>query len=106
MDGVLLVPARDGGQTGFQDFLTQLRQEVADLRQEVACLHRENLELRQRAGYWEAQHARSVVRERLLRDQVEQLQGDNRELRSQIFGQRTEKTSTTDRSNQLDGEES
>ena len=79
--------------------MTQLRQEVAGLRQDVACLHRENLELRQRAGYWEAQHARSVERERLLQAQVEQLQADNRELRSQLFGQRSEKTSTTDRSN-------
>lgn len=105
MDGVLLVPARNGDQADFQDFLSQLRQEVADLRQDVACLHRENLGLRQRAGYWEAQHARCLERERLLQAQVEQLQADNRELRSQIFGRRSEKTSTKDRSNRLDGEE-
>lgn len=105
MDGVLLVPAYDGDQTGLQDFLADLRQEVADLRQEVASLRRENLELRQRAAYWKGMHALALRRIDELKIEVDRLQGENRQLQTQIFGRKSEKSASSDRTNSLDGEE-
>jgi transposase len=105
MDGVLLVPARDGGQLGLEDLVLQLRQEVADLRQEVVAQRREILELRQQAGYWKAQHARAVQRIGELEVEVERLRGENRQLQGQLFGRKSEKSSSSDRTNHLDGEE-
>jgi transposase len=111
MDGQLLewIPALDspGLLELLQDLqgeVVSLRQEVADLRRENAELWRENLELRQQAGYWKAQHARAVVRMAQLEAEVEQLRGENRLLQARLFGQKTEQSSSRDRSNQLDGE--
>lgn len=112
MADLLLQPAPSSGLADWSEFICELRhevaklaQEVAELRQENAELHRENAELKQQAGYWKAQHARAIERERQRTADLEQLRGENRELRSQIFGQRSEKSSTKDRSNHLDGED-
>jgi transposase len=105
MDDVLLAPARAGGQAGLQDLMAELRQEVADLRQEVADLRRENLEFRQQAGYWKAQHARAVERADQMNREVDRLQGENRQLQRQLFGRKSEKSSSSDRTNFLEGEE-
>ena len=102
---MLLIPHRSGGQAGLQDMVRQSRQEMADLRQDVALLQRENLELRQQAGYWKAQHARAVQRLQDVQGEVERLQGENRKLQDQLFGRKSEKSSSSDRSNSLDGEE-
>jgi transposase len=105
MDGMLLVPARDSGQADVPDSMTQLRQEVAELRQEVVGLRRENATLRQEAGYWKAMHSRAVQRLDDLEVEVERLRGENRQLQDQLFGRKSEKSSSTDRSNHLEGEE-
>ncbi len=104
MDGVLLVPGRAGGQAGWEDLLLQLRQEVADLRQEVAHLRGENLDLRQQAGYWKAQHARAVQRLQDVEADVQRLHAENRQLQNQLFGRKSEKSSPSDRTNYLEGE--
>jgi transposase len=83
----------------------ELRQEVAELRQEMAQLRRENLELRQQAGYWKGQHARAVQRIQELERDVEHFRGENAKLQAQLFGRKSEKRSSRDRSNYLEGEE-
>lgn len=85
--------------------LAQLGREVAVLRAEVAGLQRANLELRQQAGYWKGMHAQACRRLAALEQEVEQLRGENRQLQSQLFGRSSEKSSSSDRSNSLDGEE-
>ena len=55
MDGVLLTPLEAGpADAGLAALVTRLVAEVDQLRAEVAGLRRENLELRQQAGYWQS----------------------------------------------------
>ena len=71
---------------------------------DVASMRRENVELRQQANYWKAMHARAVHRADQLEAEVEQLRGENRKLKDQLFGRKSEKPSSSDRSNHLEGE--
>ena len=111
MNGQLLerIPAQDGVGLlelvqGLQREVVSLRQEVADLRRENADLRRQNLELRQEAGYWKSRHADAVVRIGKLEAEVEQLRGENRQLQARLFGQKSEQSTSPDRSNHLPGE--
>jgi transposase len=79
-----------------------LRQEVADLRAEVERLKRENLESRQQAGYWKSRHRDALRRITALEHDVEQLEGERRQLKADLFGKSTETTTRRDRSNDLD----
>lgn len=88
---------------GWVDWIRELRQEVAELRGEVATLRRENLELRQQVGYWKSMHARAIERLAVLEQENEHLRGENRRLQEQLFGKKSEKQSSKDRSNHLDG---
>jgi transposase len=80
-----------------------LRSELTQLRADVAALRRDNLELRQQAGYWKTMHARALQRLAALEQENEHLQGEVARLNAQLFGQKSEKQSAKDRSNQLDG---
>ena len=104
MDGILLEvdrPESDLG--GWAELIRELTQEVKELREEVATLRRENLELRQQVGYWKTMHARAVERIEVLEKENEHLRGENRRLQDRLFGQKSEKQSAGNRSNQLDG---
>jgi len=79
-----------------------LRQEVADLSAEVERLKRENLEFRQQAGYWKSRHRDALRRITELEQKVEQLEGEKRQLKADLFGKSTETTTRSDRSNDLD----
>jgi transposase len=79
-----------------------LRQEVADLRAEVERLKRENLAFRQQAGYWKSRHRDALQRITELERKVEQLEGEKRQLKADLFGKSTETTTRSDRSNHLD----
>lgn len=79
--------------------------ELADLRQVVEQLRREVLELRQQVGYWRAMHARPAQRITVLEAENEQLRAENRKLQSQLFGRKSEKSASRDRSNHLEGEQ-
>ena len=105
MDGTLvdLRPATEP--TDLLDLVQQLRREVLELRQEVAGLRRENVELRQQANYWRVMHGRAVHRAEQLEAAVEQLHGENRKLKDQLFGRKSEKPSSSDRSNYLEDEQ-
>jgi transposase len=82
--------------------LEDLRQDVAALRDRVDHLERENLGLRQQAGYWQSRHRDALSRIGELEQQVKQLQGEKRQLQADLFGRRSETTSLKDRSNHLD----
>jgi transposase len=53
------------------------------------------LELRQQAGYWQAQHQRAVVREEKAAAEIQRLHGELRELKRRVFGRRSETSSST-----------
>jgi transposase len=74
------------------------------LRVEVAGLRRENLELRQQAGYWKGMHVQAGRRIAALEQEVEQLRGENRKLQAQAFGRKSEQSTSRDRSHGLEGE--
>ena len=82
-----------------------LRGENAELRQKIAQREDENFELRQQAGYWKAMHARAVLRSKELEAEQERLRGEIRKLQDHHFGRKSEKSSTQDRSNYLEGED-
>ena len=52
----------------------------------MAQLRRENLELRQQAGYWRSRHAVAKQQIAALEQEVAQLCGENRKLQDQLFG--------------------
>jgi transposase len=102
MDGVLLTPLESGpADADLAALVTRLLAEVDQLRAEVAGLRRDNLELRQQAGYWQSRHADAVRRLAALEEENEQLRGENRKLQAERFGRRSEKQSGSDRSNEL-----
>jgi len=82
--------------------LEDLRPDMAALRDRVDHLERENLELRQQAGYWKSRHRDAMARIGELEHQVEQLRGQKRQLQADLFGRRSETTALSDRSNDLD----
>jgi transposase len=83
--------------------LELLRAELTSLRTEIQTLHRDNLELRQQAGYWKSRHADALQRLHDLERDNEHLRGEVARLNAQLFGQKSEKQTPKDRSNQLDG---
>lgn len=53
------------------------------------------IELRQQANYWKAQHQRAVQREADLAEQIQNLQGEIRELKRRFYGRKAESSSAT-----------
>src|SRR5271154_6083445 len=103
MDGVLLPPVEAvPADANLARLVVRLLADVDQLRAEVAGLRRENLELRQQAGYWQSRHADAVQRIAALEQENEQLRGENRKLQTEQFGRRSEKQSGNDRSNELE----
>jgi transposase len=103
MDGVLHTPLEAvPADANLARLVTRLLAEVDQLRAEVAGLRRENLELRQQAGYWRSRHADAVRRIAALEQENEQLHGEIRKLQAERFGRRSEKQSASDRSNELE----
>src|SRR5882757_8239642 len=88
--------------TEWVTLVEDLRQDVAALRDRVDHLERENLGLRQQAGYWQSRHRDALRRIGELEQQVVKLQGEKRQLQADLFGRRSETTSLKDRSNHLD----
>ena len=104
MTALLLEQRHTEPHPGERHFLLdQLRSEFAQLRAEVDTLRRDNLELRQQVGYWKSMHARALERLAVVEQENEQLRGEVARLNAQLFGQKSEKQTRRDRSNQLDG---
>jgi transposase len=103
MDVVLHTPLESGpADADLAALVTRVVAEVDQLRAEVANLRRNNLELRQQAGYWQSRHADAVRRLAALEQENEQLRGENRKLQAERFGRRSEKQTRSDRSNELE----
>jgi transposase len=103
MDGQLTeVCCPEHSSAEWVTLVEDLRQDVAALRDRVNHLERENLGLRQQAGYWQSRHRDALRRIAQLEQQVEQLQGEKRQLQVDLFGRRSETTALKDRSNDLD----
>jgi transposase len=103
MDGMVLT-ALEAAPAGADvaALVMRLVAEVDQLRAEVAGVRRENLELRQQAGYWRSRHTDAVRRIAALEQENEQLRGEIRKLQAERFGRRSEKHSRSDRSNDLE----
>src|SRR5262245_22644261 len=88
MNGQLIPSCRPSHSSlGLIALVAALRQEVADLRAEVERLKREDLEFRQQAGYWKSRHRDALRRITALEQDVEQLEGEKRQLPADLFGQ-------------------
>jgi transposase len=105
MGGQVVMERRGFKSSQLLELVQELKQEVASLREELAEVRRENLILRQEAGYWKSRHADAVQRIAKLEAENEQLRGEIRQLQSRLYGQKSEHSSTGDRSNHLPGEE-
>lgn len=104
MDGLLLEECRTANNPGeWQEQFHQLRLELTQLRGEGDTLRRDNLELRQQAGYWKSMHGRALERIAAFQQDNEQLRGAVRRLQGQRFGPKAEKQSPKDRSTHLPG---
>jgi hypothetical protein len=88
------------------DDVDRLEQAVALLCQFVAwllaalkALHRQVIDLRCQANYWRAQHERARGREDDLKETVQLLQGEIRELKRRLFASKSETSSSTQPTN-------
>jgi len=94
-----------GANTKLRDENASLRGENAEQRQKIAQLEDESFGLRQQAGYWKSMHTRAVLRSKELEAEQERLRGELRKLQDLHFGRKSEKSSTQDRSNSIEGED-
>jgi transposase len=74
--------------------LQRLEQELGELRREVR-------ELRCEVGYWKSRHADAVKRIEHLKEELDQSRGQVRALQDKLFGRKSEKAGSSDRSNEL-----
>jgi transposase len=103
MDGQLVqLGRRSDPSTKLMALVEDLRREVGELRAQVHRFERENLELRQQVGYWKSRHRDALGRVTALEQNVEQLEGEKRQLKADLFGRRSEAQPGKDRSNDLD----
>ena len=103
MDGQLVQVCRPTNSVAeLMASVATLRHEFAELRAANQRLERENLAFRQQAAYWRSRHRDALQRIAALERKVEQLEGEKRQLKADLFGKRTETTTRNDRSNRLD----
>src|SRR4051795_6356548 len=91
-----------GSSTALMALVEDLCRQVSQLHAKVDRLERDNLELRQQAGYWKSRHRDALDRVSALEQKVEQLEGEKRQLQADLFGRRSEVRSGNDRSNDLE----
>jgi transposase len=103
MEGMLVEPlAAMVADSDPAVWAARLLAENDQLRADVERWQRQNLELRQQAGYWQSMHARATQRLDDLQQELELLRGEIRKLKADLFGRKSEKRSPKDRSNDLE----
>jgi len=75
---------------------------VDKLLDEARQLRREVAELRQEAGYWKGMFAQTKRKNEKPRNEIDELRAENRQLKDKLYGTKSEKKSSQDRSNQLE----
>jgi len=58
---------------------------------QILIAERQYLELKNEVGYWKAMHGKAVLREKKLKQTVKEREGQIRDLRSRLFGDKSEK---------------
>ena len=71
------------------------------MEQSLEALRREVCELRCEVGYWKSRHADAVVRNERLTAELVEARGEIRVLQDKLFGRKSEKSRSGDRSNDL-----
>jgi hypothetical protein len=59
------------------------------------------VDFRREVGYWKSRHADAVKRIEQLKEELHQSQGQVRALKDKLFGRKSEKSGSSDRSNEL-----
>lgn len=57
----------------------------------IVILEEEYLRLKSNAGYWRAMHAKSVAREKKLKEIIKEQKGQIKDLQNRLFGKKSEK---------------
>ena len=58
-------------------------------------------EFRWQVGYWKSRHADAVKRIERLKEELDQSRGETRALQAKLFGRKSEKSGSSDRSNAI-----
>lgn len=82
--------------------VTNQRILTREIDDELSRLRRELSKLRCEAGYWRSRHADAVKRIQKLQEELDQAKAEIRKLKADQFGRKSEKQSSSDRSNDLD----
>lgn len=77
------------------------RSALERLEQSLEALRREVCELRCEVGYWKSRHADAVARNERLTAELVEARGEIRVLQDKLFGRKSEKSRSGDRSNDL-----
>ncbi|MEA1971574.1 MAG: IS66 family transposase [Thermodesulfobacteriota bacterium] len=79
-------------------YTPEINDQVIDLSVEqspqILISEKEYLELKSAVGYWQAMHAKALVRERILQQTIKEQNGQIRDLRNRVFGKKSEKKSS------------
>ncbi len=75
---------------------------VAQLCEEISQLRREVSGLRCEVGYWKSRHADTLKRNEKLERELNQARAQIKNLKADLFGRKSEKQSSRDRSNHLE----
>ena len=76
-------------------YIPEIYDQVIDLPvlqpRKILVLEKEYLQLKSEVGYWQAMHKKAVLRENELKQTVKEQEGKIRDLKSRLFGKKTEK---------------
>ena len=61
---------------------------------QILISEKEYLELKCEVGFWQAMHHKSCIREKILKQTIKEQEGKIRDLRSRVFGKKSEKKSS------------
>jgi len=76
-------------------YIPEIYDQVIDLPvlqpRKILVLEKEYLQLKNEVGYWQAMHKKAILRENELKQTVKEQEGKIRDLKSRLFGKKTEK---------------